>query len=266
MGIRFACHGCSKPLNIKNELAGRRGVCPKCKVRFRIPLANAEFSSPLEEPKVSDRVVDRSAADDSATQDATAGPRETLSAETGSSSSSPQATLPSRRPTVSTEPRPAAENLAADVIDLLGGDASATWYVRPPSGGQYGPADAEVLWAWISEGRVAKTALLWRDGWPQWREASEALPELAAKLPGGNPAASDVAFSEPAGAGKPAAPIATVQPDRSKTELSGDGKIGAVRRKRTARRITLVGVLAALVVGLIVTLFLVAASRGSQLP
>ena len=30
MGIRFACHACGKRLNIKSELAGRRGVCPAC--------------------------------------------------------------------------------------------------------------------------------------------------------------------------------------------------------------------------------------------
>ena len=28
MGIRFACHVCGKHLNIKRDLAGRRGVCP----------------------------------------------------------------------------------------------------------------------------------------------------------------------------------------------------------------------------------------------
>ena len=61
--------------------------------------------------------------------------------------------------------------------------------MRPPSGGQYGPATGEVLRQWISEGRVAATSLLWREGWPQWREAKDALPELAGRLP--EPAGSD---------------------------------------------------------------------------
>ncbi len=48
MGIRFACHVCDKQLNIKQELAGRRGVCPACSSRFRIPLEDAERSTPID--------------------------------------------------------------------------------------------------------------------------------------------------------------------------------------------------------------------------
>ncbi len=48
MGIRFRCHHCEHRLNIKTELAGRRGICPKCAGRFRIPLADQEHSSSLE--------------------------------------------------------------------------------------------------------------------------------------------------------------------------------------------------------------------------
>ena len=46
MGIRFACHECGKRLNIKNEFAGRRGVCPACSAKMRIPLSDAETSTP----------------------------------------------------------------------------------------------------------------------------------------------------------------------------------------------------------------------------
>ncbi len=49
MGIRFACHECGKRLNIKSELAGRRGVCPACSAKMRIPLSDAETSTPVEE-------------------------------------------------------------------------------------------------------------------------------------------------------------------------------------------------------------------------
>ena len=37
MGIRFLCEHCGKKLNIKDELAGKKGRCPKCNERIEIP-------------------------------------------------------------------------------------------------------------------------------------------------------------------------------------------------------------------------------------
>lgn len=47
MGIRFVCHGCGRRLNIKSGLAGKRGVCPGCSLRFRIPFSNSGTSLPI---------------------------------------------------------------------------------------------------------------------------------------------------------------------------------------------------------------------------
>jgi|694.fasta_scaffold04236_11 hypothetical protein len=55
MGIRFACHACKRPLHLKDFQAGKRGKCPDCGVRFRIPSADQPFSIPLEDaPSVSE--------------------------------------------------------------------------------------------------------------------------------------------------------------------------------------------------------------------
>lgn len=51
----------------------------------------------------------------------------------------------------------------------------AMWYVRPPSGGQFGPASADVLRRWIAEGRVTDDSLVWREGWANWLSACDAL-------------------------------------------------------------------------------------------
>ncbi|MCU0721765.1 MAG: DUF4339 domain-containing protein [Pirellula sp.] len=56
----------------------------------------------------------------------------------------------------------------------------AQWYVRPPSGGQYGPADAKLLTQWIAENRVTADSLIWFDGLTQWTVAGAVLPELFA--------------------------------------------------------------------------------------
>jgi hypothetical protein len=257
MGIRFACHECGKRLNIKSELAGRRGVCPACAAKFRIPLIDAETSRPVEEKPP-----------DSPTYGAPAPP----------------------------------ENLTSDQsASLHQHEPEASWYVRPPSGGQYGPAPTGLLEQWISEGRVAASSLIWRDGWPQWRTATEAFPELAARLPGGQPFAGAEALNEskspqetdanplakPIAAGVAGGAVGTVlerpqasagkSPPPSKapieptgaatgtftTEpiLAGQSTIGAQRRVRSMRRVLWIGLLSAFAI-MLVGVLLVVANRG----
>ena len=62
--------------------------------------------------------------------------------------------------------------------DPLTETPSAVWYVRPPSGGQFGPAQAEMMRGWLSEGRVSPETLVWREGWADWREATSVFPQL----------------------------------------------------------------------------------------
>ncbi len=52
------------------------------------------------------------------------------------------------------------------------------WYIRPASGGQFGPAGNEMMRIWIGEGRVAGDSLVWREGWRDWQEAAGIFPQL----------------------------------------------------------------------------------------
>jgi len=65
----------------------------------------------------------------------------------------------------------------ADAPAMPANDAGAiaAWYVRPPSGGQFGPVDDEVFEQWVAEGRVTPDSWVWRSGWPQWKSGREAL-------------------------------------------------------------------------------------------
>ncbi|MBN2474244.1 MAG: DUF4339 domain-containing protein [Pirellulales bacterium] len=56
----------------------------------------------------------------------------------------------------------------------------AVWYVRPASGGQFGPASGEVMRTWLDEGRVGVDSLVWREGWRDWQEAAEVFAQLGA--------------------------------------------------------------------------------------
>lgn len=66
------------------------------------------------------------------------------------------------------------------LVDPIAEAPQAVWYVRPPAGGQYGPAVGEIMRKWMAEGRVSADSLVWREGWPDWRKAGKVFPSLGA--------------------------------------------------------------------------------------
>lgn len=62
--------------------------------------------------------------------------------------------------------------------DPLAEAGNVVWYVRPPSGGQYGPATPDIMRTWLQEGRIGPDSLVWREGWRDWQPASEVFPSL----------------------------------------------------------------------------------------
>lgn len=73
---------------------------------------------------------------------------------------------------------PVPEPVAAAPCDPIEEAPEAIWYVRPPSGGQYGPARGDIMRKWIGEGRVSQDSLVWREGWNDWRTAGQVFPGL----------------------------------------------------------------------------------------
>jgi hypothetical protein len=119
------------------------------------------------------------------------------------------------------------------------------WYVRTPSGGQYGPARGTVFRSWIDEGRVSGDALVWREGWPEWQSAGSVFPELAP---------SDLA-SIPRSDAKP-----DVETDRSAAAESPPTTTArrvSRRRSNRLKPIAIVIFLACIVAALLVALVLV---------
>jgi hypothetical protein len=94
--------------------------------------------------------------------------------------------VPVSAPVVAPAPVPSSV-VAADPISE---NPMATWFVRPPSGGQFGPARGEVMRKWLDEGRVTRDSLVWREGWTDWLAATEVFPSLGkpAIAVGGPPA------------------------------------------------------------------------------
>jgi hypothetical protein len=67
---------------------------------------------------------------------------------------------------------------AAQAPDPIAEAPAAIWYVRPASGGQFGPAAGDVMRQWLTQKRVGPDSLLWREGWTDWKKAVVVFPSL----------------------------------------------------------------------------------------
>lgn len=168
MGIKFLCHHCENPMHVKDFLAGKRGKCPQCSGSIRIPGNGEEYSLPiLADAKSVESPTDEIAASQPVSQPvaASAQPKNT---PTKSATNEPQTT---------TIPGSVTKQSAA-VPEVISEAPNAAWYVRPPSGGQYGPAIGTVFWDWLNEKRVGESSLVWREGWGTWQTAKDVFPDF----------------------------------------------------------------------------------------
>ncbi len=158
MGIRFRCPNGHK-LNVKSFQAEMRGVCPYCGAKFTVPAESAE--PPTDTPQGEEQSAE--------TDDVSQPPPQQVAQEAAGAP-------PASEQPASAQPIRATKT---DTTDALAQDPNALWYVRPPSGGQFGPADGNVMRDWIKDGRVTADSLVWREGWQDWVEAVTVFPRLA---------------------------------------------------------------------------------------
>jgi len=168
MGIKFRCHGCDKKLHVKAFLAGKRGVCPHCGARVRIPLADKLD----EDVSRASGHRGRSEHHRGTRRGKATGVRKASARPVVDAADSPRE-----------KGAPARSPAAADETDPIGEAPDAVWYVRPPTGGQYGPADGDIMRRWLDEGRVSPDSLVWREGWDDWKTGDAAFPSLRRVLP-----------------------------------------------------------------------------------
>jgi hypothetical protein len=158
MGIRFFCPNGHK-LHVKAFQAGLKGICPTCGAKMLIPWESTRLSSKEEKAQPH---------------------------EGGASSAIPIELPPAaaKQPPVHAVSNPSpSPPFAAPPADPLAEAGDVVWYVRPASGGQFGPANSAIMQGWIAEGRVSAEALIWREGWRDWQQASQVFPQLAPQPP-----------------------------------------------------------------------------------
>ena len=177
MGIRFDCPN-GHHLHVKAFLAGRRGICPDCGAKLLIP---TESRPPQEGANsFASSVTNESIEIAIAHTRATTNPR--------------RRRQPTRRIHASKPvPPPSGPDLAASTPSITSVSAMheesanplpeqvsppEVWFVRPPAGGQYGPASDATFARWIREGRIVRDAYVWREGWSSWHLVSSVTDRL----------------------------------------------------------------------------------------
>lgn len=165
MGIKCFCpHG--HPLNVKSHLAGKRGVCPTCGVKFQIPEATVPSvpqnsatdpeESVFEPPEFAELKADLPSVN------SPDGVRVSGDLAAGDNS-------------------PSAKRLSPG-----SGTKAAIWYVKTRDG-QYGPTDEAAVREWVDGGRIVLGNWVWRDGWEQWRAAESVFSQLLPPTVNGSP-------------------------------------------------------------------------------
>jgi len=189
MGIRFFCPNGHR-LNVKEYLAGRTGFCPDCGERVMIPLESDPAAK--RKRKSGDGAAEQSADKDDVEGEVRlgeGGPQEggsivlsSSGAATSGGVAAPAEPFAASSAGAVEPPMPGAAP-AAYGGDPLSEVPTAQWYVRPPAGGQFGPATNDIMRSWIAEGRVVADALVWRDDWPQWQSAADVFPSVRKPIP-----------------------------------------------------------------------------------
>ena len=171
MGIHFVCHHCSFALHVKDFQAGKRGKCPHCKGSFRIPDTDASYSTAIDGEPDNPQVakIKEAFGKDPSLNSVALGKVSSNSVSVAEQSNGP-----------AEDTRTYVNSVATHEPSVLALAVDAKWFVRPPGGGQFGPAPSQLLVSWIAESRVTSDSFLWREGLDEWQQASKLLPELFA--------------------------------------------------------------------------------------
>jgi hypothetical protein len=175
MGIKFHCPNGHR-LNVKAFLAGKKAVCPKCGQKVVVPFE----SEPTAASKTGsgDGHKGAGAGGSCPTEDTATVPKGAPLHTSAKAQPADEKDKNAHQAIADPHAEPLPQTSTSQA-DPLAEAPSAVWYVRPPSGGQFGPAAPDVMRSWLNEGRITPDSLVWRAGWAEWQSAASTFPKLA---------------------------------------------------------------------------------------
>lgn len=246
-------------MNVKSELAGKIGVCPKCQARMAIPWESVRESSrrrPTSETETAEKTPEATEKVEQTSETSA----KTARGTDASNVAAAEDRAASRQPTDETATerffggaraeaalgdvlRRAVDGRSAERFDDLSEplrDARLLWYVRTLDNQQYGPATGDVLRTWINERRISPKTLVWREDWAAWQEAGNVFPELERVFVGPDGGSTASAFASLAEA---------AQNSDAARRFVSNGETRALRRRKRATKtfVAIAGLIAAIV-------------------
>jgi GYF domain 2 len=246
MNILFHCDFCSREVHAPPQMSGKQAVCPFCRAVLYVPKTEAMAPHEIRE------FIDTELADNSLPEEVSSGTLQNQEpAETPASdvllSVAPAGSRMGRKLSVSgIDPTGSATSGSRIATEKPSGSEvqipDALWYLRPDSGGQFGPASSVLLKQWKAEGRVGPEAWIWRAGWENWQPASSIFPDLKANPP--------QVLAEPSQPAKPGSSVVA--------------RIKWVRNRRAKSRFLTIALVAGVLVAisLVVVLLIVVGNQG----
>jgi hypothetical protein len=151
MGIVAYCPNGHR-VKVKDELAGRKGVCPECQARFRIPRGEAAGAG----------------------------------GATRTAGGYPVARVVSLDPAVAAGlPRAVAMAPASTSLHpALAERPEATWSLAVPGGEASAPMSADAMQSLLDAGGLTGDELVWREGWADWVSIRLVFPEYLSAIHG----------------------------------------------------------------------------------
>jgi len=171
MGIIASCPNGHR-IKVKDDLAGKKGICPTCHAKFRIPDKHVDEApqKPAGGGLPTARVISLDPL--YAASLATAYPVE--EADTvGASTAELEAAHPQPDFVLVSE----AEPDAAPAHAALDERPDLAWCVAVRGGAPSAPLAAAALRAWLESGAATADHVVWRADWPEWRPLVEVFPD-----------------------------------------------------------------------------------------
>lgn len=175
-------------VKVKDHLAGRKGICPTCGAKFRIPLVSAAAvaPAPAATPVGGQEPIDPSGLPVAAvvSLDAAIAAGLPPALPFAPAAGAEQADAPHAEmlePAADAGPEPEPELEVAEEADplpaVIAEAPGASWCVAVPGGEASSPMSGDALLEWLGSGEVTGTELVWRSDWPAWRPIDEVFSE-----------------------------------------------------------------------------------------
>lgn len=187
MGIVSYCPSGHR-VKVKDHFAGKKGICPTCGAKFRIPLTSVDAPPAAARGSVaaSGDTALPVAAVVSLDADLAATLPRALPLATVSPMDVPREHVPAAGVDQEADVLVEADFTEAAVPAVIDEAPGASWCVALPGGAPSQPMSGEDLLGWLSSGTATGEELVWRSDWSDWRPARDVFPD---HMPSGGGAA-----------------------------------------------------------------------------